>query len=189
MVWGEPGIGKSQWAKAHFKKGEYLLVTDIDDIRKYDHTKHKAIIMDDCDDWLLKLPRTKALNWVDAKDQRSIRARYETIKISKGTKRIICTNEPLGNCLGRKVLQHGSIQRRIRLREMKGSYNPTLEEDMGEPIELNDRVQGEEEAAEMRKAILKAQYADATGFAGDGMPDGHPNNFYGNGDHRDHTRD
>ncbi len=168
MIWGEAGIGKTSWAKAHFKTGEYLVISAIDDIHKFDPVKHKAIILDDCDAWLGKLSRTDAINWIDAGAERSIRARYTDTRVPKDIHRIIITNEEEGWIFENEVMEHKSIYRRMRPIHLTGSHNPN--EIGGNPfkkpkkaIDADTRKANRKEAQDLRLEGLRQRRIDFPG--------------------------
>ncbi len=142
VIYGEAGIGKTSFAKAHFKQGEYLLVTEIDDIHQFDATKHKAIIVDDGDEWLSKLGRTHAINWIDAKDARTIHARFTNVRIPKRIARIIVTNAEKGNIFSYALMQHRSIYRRMRPLLLEGPVRD--DGDNINPFQINNEIQERE---------------------------------------------
>ncbi len=142
VIYGEAGIGKTSFAKAHFEQGEYLLVTEIDDIHQFDATKHKAIIVDDGDEWLSKLGRTHAINWIDAKDARTIHARFTNVRIPKRIARIIVTNAEKGNIFSYALMQHRSIYRRMRPLLLEGPVRD--DGDNINPFQINNEIQERE---------------------------------------------
>lgn len=151
MIWGEAGIGKTSWAKAHFQKGEFLVISATDDIHKFDPIKHKALILDDCDAWLCELSRTDAINWIDVEAERSIRARYVDTRVKKDIKRIIITNEDEGWIFMNEVMDHKSIYRRMTPVHLLGSHNPNAigENPFKKPRKARARQQRRAELDEM----------------------------------------
>lgn len=83
---GPTGIGKTQYAKAHFNNP--LIVRHIDDLRNF--TDHDGIIFDDMD--FVHWPVTSQIHLTDIEENSSINIKYGTASIPKGTKRIFTSN-------------------------------------------------------------------------------------------------
>lgn len=98
---GAPGIGKTQYAKAHFEKP--LLISGLDELRDYNSEEHDGIIFDDID--LDRLPRHIQIHLTDYEDDRGINVKYGTVIIPAGTKKIFTLNQ--------YPLQDDAIERRI----------------------------------------------------------------------------
>lgn len=84
---GPSGIGKTQFAKAHFKKP--LLVSRMDQVKLLDET-HDGIVFDDMN--FCELDRTAQIHLVDWDEERHIPARYNDAIIPAETKKIFTTN-------------------------------------------------------------------------------------------------
>ncbi len=168
MIWGEAGIGKTSWAKAHFNAGEYLVISAIDDVHKFDPIKHKAIILDDCDAWLGKLSRTDAINWIDAGAERSIRARYTDTRVPKNIARIIITNEDEGYIFDPEVMDHKSIYRRMKPIHLTGSHNPN--EIGGNPFKKPRKVIEAQQRKARRQEAADRRVQQQLDFGNDLMP-------------------
>lgn len=84
---GDSGIGKTEFAKAHFKKP--LMVSHIDDLRLLD--THDGIIFDDMD--FKHWPRTSQIHITDIDENRSINVKYGTALIPAESKKIFTCNE------------------------------------------------------------------------------------------------
>lgn len=89
ILWGESGIGKTQFALAHFKNP--LVVRDTDDLRRFDSELYDGIVFDDMD--FKHWPRTSQIHLLDWELSSSIRCRYENATIPAGVPRIFTTNE------------------------------------------------------------------------------------------------
>lgn len=92
VLMGPPGIGKTEFAAAHFKNP--LLITDIDDLLDFDKDVHDGMIFDDMDFKSTKHVdnRTLQINLTDTSTSRSIRCRYRSPKIPRGMKKIFTCN-------------------------------------------------------------------------------------------------
>jgi len=88
ILCGPPGIGKTQFALAHFEKP--LLVSHMDDLGKF-NKNYDGIVFDDMS--FNHMPRSGQIHVLDIANTRSIHIRYTCAKIPKNTKKIFCTNE------------------------------------------------------------------------------------------------
>lgn len=90
---GNSGIGKTEWACAHFSNP--LLVSEIDQLLDYDKDVHDGIVFDDMDFCATKVNNTRSLQicLTDNKMPRGIRCRYRTPIIPRGTKKIFTCNQ------------------------------------------------------------------------------------------------
>lgn len=107
VFWGESGIGKTEFAKAHFKNPK--IVTDVDELAGFDSKVHDGIIFDDMS--FLHLPREIQIHMTDKSLSRAIRCRYKNAKIPKNTKKIFTTNNLNGAIFD---IADTAISRRIR---------------------------------------------------------------------------
>lgn len=89
IIWGASGIGKTQFALAHFNKP--LLVSHIDDLKAFNPDIHDGIVFDDMN--FTHIPRTAQIHLLDIDQPRSIHIRYSTCTIPANTKKIFTTNE------------------------------------------------------------------------------------------------
>lgn len=119
VLCGGPGIGKTEFAAAHFKNP--LLVTEIDQLLDFDKDVHDGIIFDDIDFKSTKHVDNRSLqiNLTDTKMSRAIRCRYRSPIIPKGTKKIFtcntwCVNVDDG-AIGRRINQVLAIDRDTKL--------------------------------------------------------------------------
>lgn len=85
---GPPGIGKTEYALAHFRAP--LLVSHMDDLRDFDSSLHDGIVFDDMD--FTHMPRTAQIHITDWTKGRSIHARYGNSWIPKHTRKIVTCN-------------------------------------------------------------------------------------------------
>lgn len=90
IMWGEAGVGKTQFALAHFTDKPALFVTHMDDLGKFDPEHHGGIVFDDMS--FDHLPRGAQINILDWDQDRSIHIRYCTAHIPKHTRKIFTTN-------------------------------------------------------------------------------------------------
>lgn len=105
---GPSGIGKTQYAKAHFKNP--LLVRHIDDLKNF--TDHDGIVFDDMD--FTHWPPTSQIHLTDVEENSSINVKYGTALIPRGTKRIFtCNTYPFS--------YHPAVERRVYKREIENS--------------------------------------------------------------------
>ena len=108
IIMGPSNIGKTQFAKAHFKKP--LLVSHADQLRSFADGDYDGIIFDDMD--FNHLPRTSQIHLVDFDEDRHIHARYNASYIPAGTRKIFtCNVSPLN-------IRDAAIKRRVNLIEL-----------------------------------------------------------------------
>ncbi len=105
ILHGQAGIGKTQYALAHFKSP--LLVSDKNDLGQFNTRKHDGIVFDDMTfvDWT----REEQLHIVEQEVPKSIRILYGTKRIPAHTKKIFTTN--MQNIF---IIGDGAIDRRCR---------------------------------------------------------------------------
>jgi len=89
LLVGDSGIGKTTWAKRIIPKPA-LMVTHIDDLRKFKAGYHKSILFDDVS--IHHMPETAQIHLVDYDNPRSIHCRYGTARIPAGIVKIITCN-------------------------------------------------------------------------------------------------
>lgn len=92
ILHGPAGTGKTQLAKSIFKflNIDYLTISEINDFKNYDSSRHKGILIDDLD--AESLTRINTLNIVDSSDGKSIRVLYGIVTPKPLIPRIITTN-------------------------------------------------------------------------------------------------
>lgn len=110
VLHGPSGIGKTQFALAHFENP--LFVSHMDDLLQYTPS-YDGIVFDDMS--FTHLPRTAQIHLVDSGQARSIHCRYRTARIPRRTPKIFTTNEAFGAIF----LQDQAINRRIVITEME----------------------------------------------------------------------
>ncbi len=119
ILWGESGIGKTQWALSLFKKP--LLVSHIDQLALFDKT-YDGIVFDDmnftgAENGKGAWPRGSQIHLVDQDNHRNIHIRYEIATIPAHTKKIFTTNEEGGWVV---TLDDKAIRRRVQVIELAG---------------------------------------------------------------------
>ncbi|UYD39087.1 MAG: replication associated protein [Wigfec virus K19_450] len=103
VIYGESGIGKTNWAKWHMELPS-LFVSHLDSLRDFDSSFHKSIIFDDVS--FMHMPRESQIHVVDQFDPRSIHCRYRVANIPAGTPKVFTAN--------RRIFQDDpAINRRI----------------------------------------------------------------------------
>lgn len=112
ILWGEPGIGKTCFARSLLPNA--LIVTHMDDLKRFDRDEHDGIIFDDME--FKHIPRTSQIHIVDMDLPRSIHCRFECAHIPANTKKIFTTNEDGGTCLN---LEDGAIRRRVNIEHLQ----------------------------------------------------------------------
>lgn len=90
ILWGDTGLGKTSMAKILVPKPA-LMVSHLDDLKKFRSGYHKGIIFDDVS--IKHLPETSQIHLLDSFDTRSIHVRYGTVTIPKDTPKIFTCNE------------------------------------------------------------------------------------------------
>lgn len=104
VVCGPSGIGKTEYAKAHFRNA--LFVSHMDDLKEFNWLKYDGIVFDDMD--FTHLPRTAQIHVTDWCHDRSIHARFFCSLIPRHTRKIFCCNEY-------PFLEDPAIARRVTL--------------------------------------------------------------------------
>jgi len=89
FIRGGSGLGKTHFALAHFATP--LLVSDIDDLKKFNVHFHDGIVFDDMS--FHHVPPEKVIHLVDQDFQRSIRCRHSNSTIPANTKKIFTHND------------------------------------------------------------------------------------------------
>lgn len=105
IIWGPSETGKTGFARACLPKA--LMVTHIDDIKKFDPREYDGLIFDDMS--FIHLPRESQIHLVDTEEDRSIHCRHTTGLIPRNTKKIFTTNVQDG-CI---FMDDPAINRRI----------------------------------------------------------------------------
>lgn len=89
VIVGEPGCGKTTWAKEHAPKPA-LFVRHLDSLARF-RPEHRSIIFDDLD--FRHLPESTQKYLVDYENVAEIHIRYNVARIPEGISRIITANE------------------------------------------------------------------------------------------------
>lgn len=92
VFYGLSGIGKSQFALAHFKSP--LFVSHMDQLANFEAQRHDGIVFDDMS--FLHTPREAQIHIIDIDLPRAIHIRYHCANIPAGVKKIFTTNNPGG---------------------------------------------------------------------------------------------
>lgn len=89
LVYGNSNTGKTSFVKAHFNNP--LFCSHIDNLKRFDVTKHDAIIFDDMafDHW----PIASVIHLVDMDEERTIHIRYGTVTIPAGVQKVFTSNK------------------------------------------------------------------------------------------------
>lgn len=106
ILWGDAGIGKTEFALAHFKNA--LMVRHMDDLGKLT-TRHDGIVFDDMS--FMHMPRESHLHLLDERTS-SIHIRYKTATIPGDMKRIFTTNIEGGEIV---KLDDKAVKRRVKV--------------------------------------------------------------------------
>lgn len=110
VLHGPSGIGKTQFALAHFENP--LFVSHMDDLLAFS-SDNDGIVFDDMS--FSHLPRVAQIHLVDSDQTRSIHCRYRTARIPRRTPKIFTTNEAFGAIF----TEDTAINRRITITEME----------------------------------------------------------------------
>jgi len=114
IIWGEAGIGKTEFALSHFKSP--LMVSHLDTLKEFDEEEHDGIVFDDMS--FIHLPRESQIHLVDNDKTRAIHLRYINATIPAHTKKIFTTNVEDGAILN---TWDAAIMRRINLVHLTGT--------------------------------------------------------------------
>ncbi|AXH75780.1 MAG: replication-associated protein [Cressdnaviricota sp.] len=110
IIWGPAGVGKTQFALAHFSNP--LFVSHVDDLKTFNNDYDGIVFDDMC---FAHIPRTAQIHLVDIDTPRSIHIRYGCARIPANTKKIFTTNEEHGEIFD---LLDGAIARRVTVTEV-----------------------------------------------------------------------
>jgi len=94
ILWGESGIGKTEFAKAHFENA--LIITRVGDLKELCE-EHDGIIFDDM--CFTHTHRCHQTHLVENEHESDIHIPYTTAHIPAGTKKIFTTNVENGFCV------------------------------------------------------------------------------------------
>lgn len=112
ILWGAPGIGKTEFAKALIGKN-YLWVRHLDGLKNYDASFHTGIVFDDLS--FLHLPREAQIHLVDWDNESEIHLRFYNATIPAGTRKVFTTNVSGGRIFN---LEDGAIHRRVQIEHL-----------------------------------------------------------------------
>lgn len=119
IMYGRSNIGKTCFAKAHFKSP--LLVRGIDQLADLDYPKtHDGIVFDDCR--AHKWTRERQIHITDMEDDSGIRILYMCKVIPAGCPRIFTTNMDGNKYFGEDT--DAAVMRRCTIYHFEGSANP-----------------------------------------------------------------
>lgn len=92
VLHGPPGTGKTQLGRSifNFMKTPYLEVSEIQDFKKLDLTKHRGILVDDVD--FEPLSRGIRLNVLDSRASKTVDVKYGSVTTEAFIPRIVTTN-------------------------------------------------------------------------------------------------
>lgn len=120
ILWGETGIGKTQYALALFKNP--LMVSHKDHLGFYERSQHDGIVFDDMnfvgspDDQKGRMFREAQIHLVDQDNNRQIHIRYLTANLPAHTPKVFTTNKVDGWIFD---LDDPAIERRLDVHELK----------------------------------------------------------------------
>jgi len=89
VIWGNSGIGKSEFAKFLLPKA--LFISHIDQLTLYDPQEYNGIVFDDMS--FAHMPREAQIHLVDWDNDRAIHVRYGTAFIPANTPKIFTAND------------------------------------------------------------------------------------------------
>lgn len=116
VLCGTSGIGKTQFALSHFEKP--LLVSHIDDLKKYSPTTNDGIVFDDMN--FSHWPASACIHITDMDHARSINVKYGTATIPKGCGRIFTSNREFRDIFAKEAseAEWKAIERRCYVLEL-----------------------------------------------------------------------
>lgn len=93
VLWGPPGTGKTQLGKAIFDllKIDFIEISNIQDFKQLDLTKHRGILIDDLD--TIDLDRGIILNILDSRASKTVPVKYGAVSTESYIPRIVTTND------------------------------------------------------------------------------------------------
>lgn len=111
IIWGDAGIGKTEFAKALL--GRYFLISHLDELPGYNPVDYEGIIFDDMS--FTHLHREAQIHLLDWDNDRAIHIRYGIATIPAETKKIFTTNVNGGNIFN---LDDAAIKRRVKVHHL-----------------------------------------------------------------------
>lgn len=109
FITGPAGIGKTQFAKAHFKNA--LIVSHMDTLKQFNPDEHDGIIFDDMT--FAHYPREAVIHLLDWEEDRDIHCRFQNAFIPKETRKIFCSNKSFNDTFGNNMENDEAVTRRI----------------------------------------------------------------------------
>lgn len=109
FITGPAGIGKTQFAKAHFNNA--LIVSHMDTLKQFDPHEHDGIIFDDMT--FAHYPREAVIHLLDWEEDRDIHCRFQNAFIPKETRKIFCSNKSFNDTFGSNMENDEAVTRRI----------------------------------------------------------------------------
>lgn len=93
VLYGPPGTGKTQLGRSIFNymKMPFLEISEIQDFKKLDLTKHRGILVDDVD--FEPLSRGVRLNILDSQASKTVDVKYGSVSTEAFIPRIVTTND------------------------------------------------------------------------------------------------
>ncbi len=122
VLWGPPGVGKTQYALSHFKKP--LWVHHNDDLKLLD-SDCDGLIFDSRD--FKHLYRSACVHLVDWEHETTVHCRYTTARIPKNMRRIFTTTIRDGAIFGKHSDDPG-LQRRVNFVEIRCALKTPTQE-------------------------------------------------------------
>lgn len=113
VITGVSGAGKTAFAKAHFKNP--LVLSHIDDLKRFSPVEHDGLIFDDMS--FAHWPVNACIHLLDMEDDRSINCRHTCGIIPAWTKRIFTSNKALHDVFairGASEYEEVAIMRRFQ---------------------------------------------------------------------------
>lgn len=109
FITGPAGIGKTQFAKAHFNNA--LIVSHMDTLKQFNPDEHDGIIFDDMT--FAHYPREAVIHLLDWEEDRDIHCRFQNAFIPKETRKIFCSNKSFNDTFGNNMENDEAVTRRI----------------------------------------------------------------------------
>lgn len=129
FVWGPTRTGKTRWAIAQFKSP--LLVSLMEDLKKFSPDQHDGIVFDDMS--LATLEPQVAIHLTDWEVPRSVNVKYGSATLPAGTRKIFTFNEPFGSCFPAALTerQREAVMGRMKVIHVLGpTFGTTRRADM-----------------------------------------------------------
>jgi len=130
FAWGETGTGKTRWALAQFKSP--LLVSSMEDLKKYRPDAHDGLVFDDMS--FTALDPQNAIHLTDWEAPRTLRVLYGSVTLPAQTRKIFTSNVPWSSVFPAMTeAHHAAVQRRLTVIHIMGkTFGTTRKRDMEE---------------------------------------------------------